>query len=135
VSSLFKREGTCISPATVIPYSTVKEACGNFSDDHLLGSGGFGDVYGCDLIILQRKRSYAVKKMHKSIHQGHSEFLKEVEVLTCCSHPNVVPLVAVSMDPEEPCLIFPFNGGRKSAYEDQSKRQTFELAEKIHDWN
>ena len=42
----------------------------NFSDVHLLGFGGFGDVYGCDLIILQRKRSYAVKKMHKSISPG-----------------------------------------------------------------
>jgi len=95
----------------VIPYSTIKEASGNFSDSHLLGSGGFGKVYRCDLIISQRKRSYAVKKMDKHSKQGHSEFSKEVEVLTYCRHPNLVPLVAVSMDPDEPCLIYPLMEG------------------------
>jgi serine/threonine protein kinase len=95
----------------VMPYATIKEACGNFSDAHVLGSGQFGKVYRCDLIISQRKRSYAVKKMDKHSQQGHSEFLKEVEVLTCCRHPNLVPLVAVSMHPEEPCLIYPRMGG------------------------
>jgi len=55
--------------------------------------------------------------------QGHSEFWKEVEVLTLCRHPNVVPLVAIAVDQEEPCLIYPLMTGGSLAMRIQSQER------------
>lgn len=53
---------------------------------------------------------------------GYGEFQKEVEVLTLCRHPTVVPLVAITVD-EEPCLIYPLMTGGSLATRIQSQER------------
>jgi len=95
----------------VLPYATVKQACADFASCHELGRGGFGKVYRCELRISRNNSACAVKKLDRSGQQGHAEFMKEIEVLKCCRHPNVVPLIAIAMHADEPCLIYPLMTG------------------------
>jgi serine/threonine protein kinase len=108
----------------VLPYAAVREACDGFSPVHELGRGGFGVVYHGQLTLSRDKTAaYAVKKLERSGMQGHSEFWKEVEVLTLCRHPNVVPLVAITVDQEEPCLIYPLMTGGSLAMRIRSQER------------
>lgn len=50
----------------VLPYSAVKEACGDFAPVHELGRGGFGVVYRCQLTLSREATAYAVKKLDRS---------------------------------------------------------------------
>lgn len=43
--------------------------------------------------------------------QGDEEFLRELEVLALCKHPNLVPLLAVAMQGKERCLVYPLMAG------------------------
>jgi len=95
----------------VLPYATVKQACLDFASCHELGRGGFGKVYRCELRISRNSSACAVKKLDRSGQQGHAEFMKEIEVLRYCRHPNVVPLIAIAMHADEPCLIYPLMTG------------------------
>ena len=106
----------------VLSYSSVREACGDFKG-HELGRGGFGAVYRCQLKVSREEAAYAVKKLDRSSAQGYSEFQKEVEVLTLCRHPNVVPLVAIAVDSEEPCLVYPLMTGGSLATRIQSQER------------
>ena len=108
----------------VLPYAAVREACGGFASLHELGRGGFGVVYKGQLTLTRDgTAAYAVKKLERSGMQGHPEFWKEVEVLTLCRHPNVVPLVAIAVDQEEPCLIYPVMTGGSLAMRIQSQER------------
>ena len=47
--------------------------------------------------------------------QGERELQREIELLTRCSHPNLLQLLGYSLDPHAACLVYPLaRGGARS---------------------
>jgi Protein tyrosine and serine/threonine kinase len=80
--------------------STLAQACDNWSQRRVLGSGGFGAVYRGVLQLSQTATStsavnsssseqqiaVAVKRLDEGGMQGRDHFAREVEVLSACRH-------------------------------------------------
>ncbi|XP_061362543.1 U-box domain-containing protein 52-like [Gastrolobium bilobum] len=83
-------------------YSIEKiEAATNFFSESLkIGEGGYGPVYKCRL----DHTPVAVKVLRPDAAQGRSQFQREVEVLSCIRHPNMVLLLGAC--PEYGCLVY-----------------------------
>ncbi|XP_050892027.1 U-box domain-containing protein 52 [Lathyrus oleraceus] len=79
------------------------EAATNFFADSLkIGEGGYGPVYKC----LLDHTPVAVKVLRPDAQQGRSQFQREVEVLSCIRHPNMVLLLGAC--PEYGCLVYEY---------------------------
>ncbi|XP_057428298.1 U-box domain-containing protein 52-like isoform X3 [Lotus japonicus] len=79
------------------------EAATNFFTESLkIGEGGYGPVYKC----LLDHTPVAVKVLRPDAAQGRSQFQREVEVLSCIRHPNMVLLLGAC--PEYGCLVYEY---------------------------
>ncbi|XP_022728767.1 putative serine/threonine-protein kinase [Durio zibethinus] len=87
-------------------FKTLKRATKNFHPENLLGRGGFGPVYKGKL---RDGRLVAVKKLsHDKSHQGESEFLAEVRMITSIQHKNLVRLLGCCSDGAQRLLVYEF---------------------------
>ncbi|PSR91138.1 Leaf rust 10 disease-resistance locus receptor-like protein kinase [Actinidia chinensis var. chinensis] len=73
----------------VFTYSELKEATHNFDPSKELGDGGFGTVYYGKL---QDGREVAVKRLYEHNCKRVTQFMNEIEILTCLRHPSLVTL-------------------------------------------
>ncbi|XP_056174838.1 U-box domain-containing protein 52 isoform X1 [Syzygium oleosum] len=80
----------------------IENATEFFSQSRKIGEGGYGPVYKCHL----DHTSVAIKVLRPDAAQGRSQFLQEVEVLSCIRHPNMVLLLGAC--PEYGCLVYEF---------------------------
>ncbi|KAI4379719.1 hypothetical protein MLD38_005978 [Melastoma candidum] len=80
----------------------IETATNNFSESLKIGEGGYGPVYKCYLDHTQ----VAIKVLRPDAAQGRSQFLQEVEVLSCIRHPNMVLLLGAC--PEYGCLVYEY---------------------------
>ncbi|CAK8564018.1 unnamed protein product [Lathyrus sativus] len=80
----------------------IKIATNNLSEDLVIGEGGYGKVYKCNL----DHTPVAVKVLHQETINKKAEFLKEVEVLSQLHHPNMVLLLGAC--PENGCLVYEY---------------------------
>ncbi|KAH7847345.1 hypothetical protein Vadar_024999 [Vaccinium darrowii] len=80
----------------------IEAATHFFSQSRKIGEGGYGPVYKCFLDHTQ----VAVKVLRPDAAQGRSQFQKEVEVLSCIRHPNMVLLLGAC--PEYGCLVYEY---------------------------
>ncbi|KAK4792855.1 hypothetical protein SAY86_023290 [Trapa natans] len=80
----------------------IEVATEYFAKSHKIGEGGYGPVYRCFL----EHTPAAVKVLRPDAAQGRSQFLQEVEVLSCIRHPNMVLLLGVC--PEFGCLVYEY---------------------------
>ncbi|WVZ10050.1 hypothetical protein V8G54_014580 [Vigna mungo] len=80
----------------------IKIATKFFSEDLMIGEGGYGKVYKCNL----DHTPVAVKILHKDAINKKEEFLKEVEILSQLHHPNMVLLLGAC--PENGCLVYEY---------------------------
>ncbi|KAL6578041.1 hypothetical protein OROMI_010369 [Orobanche minor] len=80
----------------------IEEATEFFSTSRKVGEGGYGPVYKCYL----DHTPVAVKVLRPDAAQGRSQFNKEVEVLSCMRHPNMVLLLGAC--PEYGCLVYEY---------------------------
>ncbi|XP_051121306.1 U-box domain-containing protein 35-like isoform X2 [Andrographis paniculata] len=80
----------------------IEEATECFSESHKIGEGGYGPVYKC---YLDHTR-VAVKILRPDAAQGREQFQREVEVLSCLRHPNMVLLLGAC--PEYGCLVYEY---------------------------
>ncbi|XP_047319551.1 U-box domain-containing protein 52-like [Impatiens glandulifera] len=79
------------------------ESSTNFFHESLkIGEGGYGPVYKCYL----DHTPTAVKVLRPDAAQGRSQFQREVEVLSCIRHPNMVLLLGAC--PEYGCLVYEY---------------------------
>lgn len=71
-------------------FSEIQLATDNFSNDNLLGEGGYGHVYKGEL----KDGQLIAAKVHKEAStQGFTEFHSEIYVLNFARHKNIVMLL------------------------------------------
>ncbi|XP_068641263.1 proline-rich receptor-like protein kinase PERK8 [Aristolochia californica] len=86
-------------------YVELSEATNGFSEQNLLGEGGFGPVYkGC----LPDGREVAVKQLKVGSSQGEREFQAEVEIISRVHHRHLVSLVGYCISDNQRLLVYDF---------------------------
>ncbi|KAG6571881.1 L-type lectin-domain containing receptor kinase IX.2-like [Cucurbita moschata] len=87
-----------------ISYKDLSEATNKFSDENLLGEGGFGKVYRG--FLDNRELDVAVKRITpNNLHQGSREFASEVKTISKLRHKNLVELIGWCCSRNEEYLI------------------------------
>ncbi|KAJ0872052.1 putative protein kinase RLK-Pelle-LRR-IX family [Helianthus annuus] len=91
----------------VISIQVLREATNNFSEENVLGRGGFGVVYKG---ILQNGTKIAVKRMDSGVMgtKGLKEFQAEIAVLTKVRHRHLVALLGYCMNGNERLLVYEY---------------------------
>lgn len=107
-------------------YPELLEATENFSEEFAIGEGGFGPVYRGKL---SDGTFAAIKKLSSSSQQGEQEFLQEVDTLTRCPHPHVVPLMGYCTGQDEHLLVYRFMPG--GSLHTRLKELNWETKEKV----
>ncbi|KAL9441362.1 hypothetical protein AB3S75_019948 [Citrus x aurantiifolia] len=85
--------------------STVMTATNNFSEQNLIGAGGFGPVYKGKLSTGEK---IAVKTLSKNSKQGNEEFRNEAILIAKLQHKNLVGLLGICVQGEERLLIYEY---------------------------
>ncbi|KAL5228793.1 hypothetical protein ABZP36_017058 [Zizania latifolia] len=88
-----------------IELPVLEAATAGFSDDNLLGRGGFGPVYKG---VLENGQEIAVKKLSLESRQGVREFLNEVRLLLKVQHRNLVSLLGCCASSGQKMLVYPY---------------------------
>ncbi|CAO2816790.1 unnamed protein product [Amaranthus hypochondriacus] len=91
----------------VISIQVLKNVTNNFSDDKVLGRGGFGTVYKGEL---PDGTDIAVKRMNSGVlgDKGLAEFKSEISVLTKVRHRHLVGLLGFCLDGNEKLLVYEY---------------------------
>ncbi|KAM7500947.1 hypothetical protein LguiA_025361 [Lonicera macranthoides] len=97
------RYGNAKPAAEVFTFRELATATDNFSQDLLVGEGGFGRVYKGT--ITHKNQIVAVKQIDRNRAQGNKEFLAEVLTLSLVNHPNLVDLVGYCSDGNQRLLV------------------------------
>ncbi|XP_020973498.1 probable serine/threonine-protein kinase PBL19 isoform X2 [Arachis ipaensis] len=93
-------------------FSQLKTATRGFSRALLIGEGGFGPVYRGTLSVpddgdgdgdglSEVQMEVAIKQLNRNGHQGHKEWINEVNLLGVIKHPNLVRLVGYCAEDDE----------------------------------
>lgn len=91
----------------VISIELLRNVTNNFSDDNVLGKGGFGVVYKGEL---DDGTKIAVKRMIASVvsNKGLDEFQAEIAVLTKVRHRHLVALLGYCIEGNERLLVYEY---------------------------
>ncbi|XP_031099450.1 receptor protein kinase TMK1-like [Ipomoea triloba] len=95
------------SGSMMISIQVLKNVTNNFSEDNILGRGGFGTVYGGEL---HDGTKIAVKRMESGVmgDKGLDEFKSEIAVLTKVRHRHLVALLGYCLDGNEKLLVYEY---------------------------
>lgn len=95
------------------PFAAIQEATDDFSENLVLGVGGFGKVYKG---ILRDETRVAVKRGLAQSLQGLAEFRTEVEMLSQFRHRHLVSLIGYCDERKEMIIIYEYmeNGTLKN---------------------
>ncbi|OWM63469.1 receptor protein kinase TMK1-like [Punica granatum] len=91
----------------VISIQVLRNVTNNFSEENVLGRGGFGTVYKGEL---HDGTKIAVKRMESSVvsEKGMTEFKSEIAVLTKVRHRHLVALLGYCLDGNERLLVYEY---------------------------
>ncbi|CAL1284458.1 unnamed protein product [Larinioides sclopetarius] len=100
----------CLPDIMRISYEDIQKATDYFNKERILGKGGFGTVYRGEW----KGTSVAIKRLtprHSSDDPAQQlvsikQSLNELNILKTCRFDHILPLYAVSLDGENPCLIY-----------------------------
>ncbi|XP_031109691.1 cysteine-rich receptor-like protein kinase 2 [Ipomoea triloba] len=86
-------------------YKDLKAATNNFSEENILGKGGFGDVYKG---TLQSGDVVAVKKLITISSRSKANFETEISLITNANHPNLIRLLGYSGNGKVLILVYEY---------------------------
>ncbi|KAJ6368069.1 hypothetical protein OIU78_000611 [Salix suchowensis] len=91
----------------VISIQVLRNVTNNFSEENILGQGGFGVVYKGEL---HDGTKIAVKRMVSGVisSKGLNEFKSEIAVLTKVRHRHLVALLGYCLDGNERLLVYEY---------------------------
>lgn len=91
----------------MISIQVLRNVTNNFSEENILGQGGFGTVYKGEL---HDGTKIAVKRMENSViaGKGLTEFKSEIAVLTKVRHRHLVALLGYCLDGNEKLLVYEY---------------------------
>ncbi|PWA64765.1 Concanavalin A-like lectin/glucanase, subgroup [Artemisia annua] len=91
-----------------IKLEDIKLATDNFNEKNVIGKGGFGKVYKGELSQSSGKTKVAFKRLDSKFGQGGSEFVKEIKMLSCYTHKNLISLLGFCSQEDEMILVYEF---------------------------
>lgn len=80
----------------------IEQATEHFAPSRKIGEGGYGPVFKCYL----DHTPVAVKVLRPDAAQGRTQFQKEIDILSCIRHPNMVLLLGAC--PEYGVLVYEY---------------------------
>ncbi|XP_062198311.1 LRR receptor kinase SERK2-like isoform X2 [Phragmites australis] len=105
-------------------------ATNNFSEQNVLGKGGFGKVYK-GVLPGPDNRKVAVKRLFEVERaEGEMAFLREVELISVAAHKNILRLIGFCTTQNERLLVYPFMENLSVA----SRLRDIKLNEPVLDW-
>ncbi|XP_052201097.1 G-type lectin S-receptor-like serine/threonine-protein kinase B120 [Diospyros lotus] len=115
---------------SLVSFSVVAAATNNFSDQNMLGKGGFGPVYKGKL---PGEEEIAVKRLSRKSGQGLEEFKNEITLIAKLQHINLVRLLGCCIEGEERMLIYEYmpNKSLDSFLFDPTKREQLDWSKRF----
>uniref|UniRef100_A0A0E0J413 non-specific serine/threonine protein kinase n=1 Tax=Oryza nivara TaxID=4536 RepID=A0A0E0J413_ORYNI len=105
-------------------------ATNNFSEQNVLGQGGFGKVYK-GVLSGPHGRKVAVKRLFEvEKPEGEIAFLREVELISIAVHKNILRLIGFCTTTKERLLVYPYMENLSVA----SRLRDIKLNEPALDW-
>lgn len=89
-------------------YSELKTGTKGFSENELIGFGGFGKVYRGMLMVNQSEITVAVKRIAHESRQGLQEFASEITSMGRLRHRNLVQLLGWCRRREDLLLVYDY---------------------------
>ncbi|XP_024995889.1 uncharacterized protein LOC112529041 [Cynara cardunculus var. scolymus] len=93
-----------------IELEDIKSATDNFSNDNLIGKGGFGNVYKGEISLSNGPSMVAFKRLDldSGSGQGNVEFWREIMMLSRYSHENIVSLLGYCNEGDEKIVVYEY---------------------------
>lgn len=97
-----------------IMYKELMIATDDFSDDNIIGSGGFGVVYkgewkGTQVAIKRMKNNSTNSHKSNQSNNNHvSQAITELRILNRYRIDNILPLYGISLDGPEACIVYQY---------------------------
>ncbi|KAF6154934.1 hypothetical protein GIB67_018371 [Kingdonia uniflora] len=118
----------CFGQLRKFSWREVQIATDNFSDNNIIGQGGFGKVYKGALLD---GRKVALKRLTDQHNPGgEAAFQREVELISVAVHRNLLRLIGFCTTPSERVLVYPFMQNLSVAY----RLRDLKPGEKGLDW-